>query len=117
LAELKGIKTAEINKDLVREILALPEKIKSILEKREEIKAIAQKYAGYDDFLYMGRKYTFPIAFEGALKLKEISYVHAEGYPSGEMKHGPIALIDKNFPLIKIQIFKLEDNKISEVEV
>lgn len=102
LAELKGVVTAEANKDIVREILALPEKIKTILEAREDIKAVAQKYASYDDFLFMGRKYTFPIAFEGALKLKEISYVHAEGYGAGEMKHGPIAMIDEKFPTVAL---------------
>ena len=102
LAELKGVVTPEANKKLVQDILALPEKIKTVLETREAIKAIAQAYSGYDDFLYMGRKYTFPIAFEGALKLKEISYVHAEGYGAGEMKHGPIAMIDEKFPTVAL---------------
>lgn len=102
LAEIKGAVTAEENKKLVSEILTLPEKIKTILEAREEIKAVAEKYATYDDFLFMGRKYTFPIAFEGALKLKEISYVHAEGYGAGEMKHGPIAMIDEKFPTVAL---------------
>ena len=102
LAELRGVTTAEADKKLVQEILNLPAKIESILDSREEIKAVATKYAGYNDFLFMGRKYTFPIAFEGALKLKEISYVHAEGYGAGEMKHGPIAMIDENFPTVAL---------------
>ncbi|MFA6919384.1 MAG: glutamine--fructose-6-phosphate transaminase (isomerizing) [Patescibacteria group bacterium] len=102
LAEIRGVVTNEMNKKIVQEILALPEKIKTILEAREEIKSIAEKYASYDDFLFMGRKYTFPIAFEGALKLKEISYVHAEGYGAGEMKHGPIAMIDEKFPTVAL---------------
>ncbi|MDI6752680.1 MAG: glutamine--fructose-6-phosphate transaminase (isomerizing) [bacterium] len=83
-------------------IKRLPNQINSILTQDEKIKEIAQKYAKYNDFLYISRKYNFPIALEGALKLKEISYIHAEGYPSGEMKHGPIALIDENFPTIAI---------------
>ena len=80
----------------------IPKMVKNILAEEKEIKKIAKKYAGYKDFLYLGRKYNFPIATEGALKIKEISYVHAEGYPTGEMKHGPIALIDENFPSIFI---------------
>lgn len=102
LAKLRGVAKDEDYKKVVKEILALPEKIKSILEKREEIKSVATKYASFDDFLFMGRKYTFPIAFEGALKLKEISYVHAEGCGAGEMKHGPIAMIDEKFPTVAL---------------
>jgi glucosamine--fructose-6-phosphate aminotransferase (isomerizing) len=80
----------------------IPRLIEEILKQASAIKKIARKYAKYQDMLYLGRKYNFPIALEGALKIKEISYVHAEGYPSGEMKHGPIALIDGNFPSIII---------------
>lgn len=87
---------------IAKELRQIPALIKSILKDSKKIKAIAQKYKNYKDFLYLGRKYNYPIAMEGALKIKEISYVHAEGYPSGEMKHGPIALIDKNFPSIFI---------------
>lgn len=104
LAELRGAATGESNKKVVQELLALPEKIRKILDHSDDIKAVAEKYARYDDFLYMGRKYTFPIAFEGALKLKEISYVHAEGYGAGEMKHGPIAMIDENFPTVALAL-------------
>jgi glucosamine--fructose-6-phosphate aminotransferase (isomerizing) len=83
---------------LGRELEKIPKKIEQILKDKNKIKKIAQKYARYRDWLYLGRKYNFPIALEGALKIKEISYVHAEGYPAGELKHGPIALIDENFP-------------------
>ncbi len=86
------------SKALAKELERIPEKIESILKDKNKIKKIAQKYAHYSDWLYLGRKYSFPIALEGALKIKEISYVHAEGYPAGEMKHGPIALIDEKFP-------------------
>jgi glutamine---fructose-6-phosphate transaminase (isomerizing) len=102
LAELRSVVTVEANQEMVKEIMALPDKIKSILERSNDIKNIASAYSGYEDYLYMGRKYTFPIAFEGALKLKEISYVHAEGYGAGEMKHGPIAMIDEKFPTVAI---------------
>jgi glucosamine--fructose-6-phosphate aminotransferase (isomerizing) len=91
-----------MGKRIAQELNKIPGHIENILKQSKEIKKIAGKYSGYRDFLYMGRKYNFPIAMEGALKIKEISYVHAEGYPSGEMKHGPIALIDKNFPSIFI---------------
>ncbi|MFZ2523098.1 MAG: glutamine--fructose-6-phosphate transaminase (isomerizing) [Minisyncoccia bacterium] len=87
---------------LAKEILDLPNKVKEILAQSESIKKVAEKYLNYKDFLYIGRKYSYPIAFEGALKLKEVSYVHAEGCGAGEMKHGPIAMIDENFPTIAI---------------
>lgn len=89
-------------KRIIGELEKIPKHIESILAEDKAIKKIAKKYAGFSDFLYMGRKYNFPIALEGALKIKEISYVHAEGYASGEMKHGPIALIDANFPSLFI---------------
>ncbi len=89
-------------KRIAAEINKMPKLIKDILRQSKDIKKIAKKYVQYKDFLYLGRKYNFPIALEGALKIKEISYVHAEGFASGEMKHGTIALIDKNFPSIFI---------------
>jgi glucosamine--fructose-6-phosphate aminotransferase (isomerizing) len=76
--------------------------VEKILESNESIKEIAQKYHKHDNFLYLGRGPNYPLAMEGALKLKEISYVHAEGYPAAEMKHGPIALIDENMPVVII---------------
>jgi len=78
----------------------IPDKIRRILDRASKIEAIAGRYHGYKNFLYLGRKFNYPIALEGALKLKEISYLHAEGYAAGEMKHGPIALIDENFPSV-----------------
>jgi len=89
-------------KRIAAEMDKIPRLMEEILEQAKAIKKIAKKYAKYQDMLYLGRKYNFPIALEGALKIKEISYVHAEGYPSGEMKHGPIALIDGNFPSVII---------------
>ncbi len=88
--------------NLIREIKKLPEHIKTILENGNVIRDIARKYLSFKDFLYIGRHLNYPVAMEGALKLKEISYVHAEGYPAGEMKHGPISLIDENFPTVAI---------------
>jgi len=83
-----------------KELLELPEKISEILKLNKKIKAIARKYYQQKNFAFLGRKYNYPVAKEGALKLKELSYIHAEGFPSGEMKHGSIALIDKDFPTI-----------------
>ncbi|MDP2650837.1 MAG: glutamine--fructose-6-phosphate transaminase (isomerizing) [bacterium] len=84
------------------ELQRLPALMDKILTQQNLIKELADKYADYDDLLYLGRKYNYPVALEGALKIKEIAYVHAEGYASGEMKHGPIALVDKQFPSIVI---------------
>jgi len=83
---------------IVNEIQALPDKIRKILEANEQIKQIAEKYSQATSFAFLGRKYNHPLAFEGAIKLKELSYIHAEGFAAGEMKHGPIAMIDENFP-------------------
>ncbi|MEW6102372.1 MAG: glutamine--fructose-6-phosphate transaminase (isomerizing) [bacterium] len=91
-----------MGKRIASEIKELPGKVFEILKQSNKIKEIAERYKDYKDFLYLGRKYNYPIALEGALKLKEISYIHAEGYPAGEMKHGPIALIDENFPTMAI---------------
>ncbi len=82
------------------ELRAIPDLMRQILAQAAQIEAVARKYAHYRNFLYVGRKFNFPIALEGALKLKEISYLHAEGYAAGEMKHGPIALIDSQFPTV-----------------
>jgi len=91
-----------MGKKIARELRALPKKLQTILGRREEIRLLARKYRNARDFLYIGRKYNYPIAFEGALKLKEISYIHAEGCGAGEMKHGPLAMIDRNFPTFAI---------------
>jgi glutamine---fructose-6-phosphate transaminase (isomerizing) len=86
--------------EVARELDRIPQKIEEILSRSGAVHAIAQKYAKRDNFIYLGRGYNFPVALEGALKLKEISYIHAEGYPAAEMKHGPIALIDENMPVV-----------------
>lgn len=85
-------------KPLLQELDALPAKAQKVLDQAEAIQKIAKKYADYRDFLFIGRGYSYPGALEGALKLKEVSYIHAEGYAAGEMKHGPLAMIDENFP-------------------
>ncbi len=87
---------------IIRELENLPKKIKETLKIAPEVKKIARKYYKYKNFAFLGRKFNCPVATEGAIKLKEISYIHAEGFPSGEMKHGPIAMIDKNFPSVFI---------------
>lgn len=89
---------------ICQELLSLPGKIQQILEQADYIKSISEKFVGAKNFLYLGRGYNFPVALEGALKLKEISYIHAEGYPAAEMKHGPIALVDENMPVVFIAI-------------
>ncbi len=91
-----------MGKRIAEELDKIPRLMRSVLKHSDEIKKIAKKYSKFSNFLYLGRKYNYPIAMEGALKLKEISYAHAEGYPFGEMKHGPIALIDGNFPTLAI---------------
>ncbi|MBI2635254.1 MAG: glutamine--fructose-6-phosphate transaminase (isomerizing) [Parcubacteria group bacterium] len=92
----------EDGKKITLEIEKLPMLIKEIFKQKNKIKLIAEKYSSAKNFLYIGRKYNFPTALEGALKLKEISYIHAEGCGAGEMKHGPIAMIDENFPVVAI---------------
>ena len=97
IAQKKGLK---LDENLLKEISSLPEKLAEVLSKSEEIKKIAEIFKSSTNFLYLGRGINFPVALEGALKLKEISYIHAEGYPAAEMKHGPIALIDENMPTV-----------------
>lgn len=94
--------SASKGREIVQELAQLPAKIQTILESHKDIEKIAEQYAASPNFLYLGRGYNFPVALEGALKLKEISYIHAEGYPAAEMKHGPIALIDENMPVVFI---------------
>ncbi|MCA9736209.1 MAG: glutamine--fructose-6-phosphate transaminase (isomerizing), partial [Gemmatimonadetes bacterium] len=87
-------------REFVRALRDLPAQIEEVLELNDEIRSLAEAYMGSRNFLYLGRGYQFPVALEGALKLKEVSYIHAEGYPAAEMKHGPIALIDENMPVV-----------------
>ena len=98
----KEISKSEMKKYLMRASGAVQKDIKALFRKEKSIKKIAEKYQNASDFLYLGRGLNFPVALEGALKLKEISYIHAEGYPAAEMKHGPIALVDKNMPNVFI---------------
>ncbi len=99
---MKGTITEKRYMHLLKELNEVPEKVAWILNQHEHIKKIAEKYKDARDFLYLGRGYNFAVALEGALKLKEISYIHAEGYPAAEMKHGPIALVDENLPVVFI---------------
>jgi glucosamine--fructose-6-phosphate aminotransferase (isomerizing) len=97
-----GELSPELGAALTRELAEIPGKVERILEGHEAIREIARANAHHNNFLYLGRGVNFPVALEGALKLKEISYIHAEGYPAAEMKHGPIALIDDNMPVVFI---------------
>ena len=89
-------------REIIERMLALPKQIQEVLDRAAEIEKLAEDFKDEDNFLYLGRGYNFPTALEGALKLKEISYIHAEGYPAAEMKHGPIALIDERMPVVFI---------------
>lgn len=100
IAHEKGSIDQDRYRHLLNELHEIPDKVSRILESSDHIKAIAEKYKDARDFLYLGRGYNFPVALEGALKLKEISYIHAEGYPAAEMKHGPIALVDDELPVV-----------------
>lgn len=103
LAKHKGTISKERFNSLIIELETIPERVAEVIKNTEnQIKKIAEQYVGAGNFLYLGRGYNYPIALEGALKLKEISYIHAEGYPAAEMKHGPIALIDENMPVVVI---------------
>jgi glutamine---fructose-6-phosphate transaminase (isomerizing) len=99
LARLRNLSMVE-GKEIIEEMLKLPAKIQTILDRAGEMEKIAEDFKNAQNFLYLGRGYSFPTALEGALKLKEISYIHAEGYPAAEMKHGPIALIDEKMPVV-----------------
>lgn len=100
IARKRGTITESKYQSLTIELSKIPEKVKQVLKANDHIQQIAEEYRNVHNFLYLGRGYNFPVALEGALKLKEISYIHAEGYPAAEMKHGPIALIDENMPVV-----------------
>jgi glucosamine--fructose-6-phosphate aminotransferase (isomerizing) len=100
LGELRGATSTEDAKHMIGELLKIPGKLEALLSRDEECEDLARQYARSQDFLFLGRGIHYPIALEGALKLKEISYIHAEGYPAGEMKHGPNALIDGDLPVV-----------------
>jgi glucosamine--fructose-6-phosphate aminotransferase (isomerizing) len=100
IGKAKSILSDEQGRELLKELLLLPGKVEEAINTNEQIKTIAKEFFRAQDFLYLGRGVHYPVALEGALKLKEISYIHAEGYPAGEMKHGPIALIDEEMPVV-----------------
>ncbi len=112
LAKVKGTISQSDYILHLRELTAIPAKIELSLKKNDDIKKIAQIFKNATNFLYLGRGFNFPVALEGALKLKEISYIHAEGYPAAEMKHGPIALIDEQMPIVLIAINSIQYGKV-----
>ena len=120
LAHEKGTITQQEYEDTIAELANIPDKIKAVLAKDDEIKEIARALTYAENALYMGRGFNYPVALEGALKLKEISYIHAEGYPAAEMKHGPIALIDEDMPVLFVathhQLYKKILSNIEEVK-
>lgn len=117
LGQQNGQLSAARSAELARELELIPAKIHSMLQLDGQIREIAKTMVGCSNALFLGRGYNFPVALEGALKLKEISYIHAEGYPAAEMKHGPIALIDENMPVIVIAPFgELYDKLVSNVQ-
>ncbi len=99
---LRRVRGLEVSQDHLEALAHLPQAVSQALATSDQVEDIAKRYHRASDFLYLGRGINYPIALEGALKLKEISYIHAEGYPAGEMKHGPIALIDEDLPTVAI---------------
>src|SRR5262249_45311950 len=117
LGQLRGTLSDEQRQQYARDISRLPDLVGRTLENDTRIREMAEQLCHYRDFLYLGRGINYPIALEGALKLKEISYIHAEGYPAGEMKHGPIALIDQDMPVLCIALKDaLYEKMISQIE-
>ena len=117
LGRQRGTLPPERAEALIEELARIPQKIESILEQEPAIKALADRFTYAPNFLYLGRSFNFPVALEGALKLKEISYIHAEGYPAAEMKHGPIALIDRLMPVVVLATTSHTSEKmISNIE-
>jgi glucosamine--fructose-6-phosphate aminotransferase (isomerizing) len=112
LARAKGVMSSSDFRHHLVELEMIPDKVEQALKSDAYVKTIAEIYKDAKNFLYLGRGYNFPVALEGALKLKEISYIHAEGYPAAEMKHGPIALIDENMPIVVIATNKGHYEKI-----
>jgi glucosamine--fructose-6-phosphate aminotransferase (isomerizing) len=117
LSNLRGTLDETARSRIVHELARLPDLVSQVLEQDAHIAALAESLCEYRDFLYLGRGINYPTALEGALKLKEISYIHAEGYPAGEMKHGPIALIDEHMPVLAIALRDSRyDKMISQIE-
>ena len=109
LGQVRESISKELLAHYIRELLDLPGKVKTLLNCAAQCEQIAAEFHAFDDFLFLGRAVHYPIAMDGALKLKEVSYVHAEGYPTGETKHGPNALIDENLPVVIIATRDLKD--------
>jgi len=117
LADLKGLLSIEKRRDYISDISRVPDLVSACLDREDDVIRVAKYLKEYDHILYLGRGINMPIAYEGALKLKEISYIHAEAYPAGEMKHGPIALIDKKMPVLAIMPKdKWYEKMLSQVE-
>jgi len=120
LGRQRGLVDAERGRKLLGDLVALPHAVKDILAGEAAVERIARRYGKASDFLYLGRGVNYPVALEGALKLKEISYIHAEGYPAGEMKHGPIALINEQMPVVVLiphdGVFQKTLSNLKEVE-
>jgi glucosamine--fructose-6-phosphate aminotransferase (isomerizing) len=117
LAQMRGSRSEEVLRRYADDLARLPDLVGQVLDRDDEYQRLAAELYRYENFLYLGRGVNYPIALEGALKLKEISYIHAEGYPAGEMKHGPIALIDENMPVLAIAVRDdLYDKMLSQVE-
>ncbi len=118
LAQERGIVDDQAHlRSLITPLARMPSLVGKVAQRDEEYERLAHRFSRYNNFLYLARGVQFPIALEGALKLKEISYIHAEGYPAGEMKHGPIALIDEEMPVVAIALRdELYDKVISNIE-
>lgn len=120
LGTIKGAIPEDMSREFLKEVLMLPGKVEQALDTDEDIRSVAKDFFKAKDFLYLGRGIHHPVALEGALKLKEISYIHAEGYPAGEMKHGPIALIDEELPVLvlapKNELYEKISSNIQEVK-
>jgi glucosamine--fructose-6-phosphate aminotransferase (isomerizing) len=120
LSEVRGTLTPRQRCEHIMELMQLPQVLEETLKSSKEMEEVAARYYNRSDFLYLGRGINYPIALEGALKLKEISYIHAEGYPAGEMKHGPIALIDEQMPVVALathdHVFEKMQGNIQEAK-
>ncbi len=117
IAHEKGSMPESEYREVISELSQIPDKMEKVLQENDRIKDLAQGYASVSNFLYLGRGVNYPVALEGALKLKEISYIHAEGYPAAEMKHGPIALVDENMPVVFVATHhKLYEKVVSNMQ-
>src|SRR5262249_3144709 len=121
LAQLRGTLPKDEIQRRVRALREIPDHISKLLEKDQSMATLAESFCRYENFLYLGRGIQYPIAMEGALKLKEISYIHAEGYAAGEMKHGPIALVDAEMPVVVLAprdtVYRKTMGNIEEIKV